>query len=140
KGMAIELINQAMGGKVGWPLSIATDDGASDQRLDRAKFVVKREALTVTMEFAGEDIAARKTIEFDPQNYQFSVVTSLSRDGKPVPHRLVWQSGFGDQSLPDDPKRELAVYDASSKFQHLALGSVKGPQDFLTARAGVEDQ
>src|SRR5438093_1973675 len=139
-GKAIELINQDMGAKTGWPLAFSTDDNALNQSLERAKFVVKRDASTVSMEFAGEGVAARKTIEFDPQNYQFTFTAALSQDGKPVSYRLVWQAGFGDQSLPDDPKKKQAVYDSSSKFQRVALSSIKEPQKPTTSRVGVEDQ
>jgi YidC/Oxa1 family membrane protein insertase len=139
-GKPTELINQQLGPKVGWPLAIATGDAALDQQLQQAKFVTKRDGPKVSMEFAQDEISARRTIEFDPENYAFSISTAVFRSGKPVPHRLVWQSGFGDQSLGDDPKKKQAIYETPSKFQHLALGSVKGPQEFTTARAGVEDQ
>jgi YidC/Oxa1 family membrane protein insertase len=139
-GNAIELINQTQGAKVGWPLAFATGDSALDQRLDQAKYAVKKEGTTVSMEFAGDGIAASKKIDFDPENYQFSIATALTRDGNATPYRLVWQAGFGDQSLTDDPKRKQAIYETPSKFQTIALGSVKNGQEFTTSRAGVEDQ
>jgi hypothetical protein len=79
-------------------------------------------------------------MEFDPENYQFTVTTLLEKDGQAVPHQLVWQAGFGDQSVPDEPKKKNAVYDADSKFTRVVLSGIKAPVDVTTSLIGAEDQ
>jgi len=140
KGHAIELINSIMGEKAGWPLAISTDDEKLTQELAQAKFVVKRNGLQLAMDFSGDNVVAHKTLEFDPEKYQFNLATAVTRNGMAVPHRVVWQSSFGDQSKADDPKKKLAIYDSNSKFTQVAVGSIKDVQKVTTARVGVEDQ
>ena len=43
------------------------------------------------------------------------------KNGAAVPHQVVWQAGFGDQSVPDEPKKKSAVYDANAKFTRVAI-------------------
>jgi YidC/Oxa1 family membrane protein insertase len=92
------------------------------------------------LEFAGEGIHVRKSFEFDPENYQFTITTLLERDGQAVPHQIVWQAGFGDQSVPDEPKKKNAVYDVDSKFTRAVLSGIKAPVDVTTSLIGAEDQ
>src|SRR5207244_750530 len=86
-------------------------------------------------------IHARKILQFDPANYLFSLQTSLTKDGKPVPHYIDWRGGFGDQSIPQDPAKKNAVYQTDTSFKRVNLRGMKDQeQAFTTVRGGVDDQ
>jgi YidC/Oxa1 family membrane protein insertase len=140
EGKPVELINQTAGGKVGWPMAIQTGDKAIDDELTKGLFVSRREGSSLVFEFAQDGLYARKVFSTDPDNYLLSLQTALKKDGKDIPFSLVWQGNFGDQSIPQDPARKNAVYQADSAFKRVALRSVKDPQSFMTPRVGVEDQ
>jgi YidC/Oxa1 family membrane protein insertase len=141
EGHPVELINQEDGEKAGWPLALISGDKAIDEQLRGAVFATSTEPNKVVLEFASNGVHARKVLQFDPEKYLFSLETSLSKDHKEIPFMVVWQGGFGDQSIPQDPARKNAVYQSDSTFKRLALQSLKDqPQDVTTLRAGVEDQ
>jgi YidC/Oxa1 family membrane protein insertase len=125
---------------VGWPLALLTGDKAMDEQLGKAQFVAIKDSDGLTLEFSLNGLHAQKILKFDRENYQFSVETSLTKDGKNVPHSLVWQGGFGDQSIPQDPAKRNAVYQADGSFKRVALRSLKDPVDVTSPRSGVEDQ
>jgi len=139
-GRPLELINGVSATSVGWPLAIVTGDSKLDAYLSHAVFVVKSEGEKISLEFAGDGIHARKDLEFDPQNYQFKLTTSLQKNGQPVPHQILWQAGFGDQSIPDEPKKKNAVYDVDSKFTRQVLSGIKEPLEATSSMVGAEDQ
>src|SRR4030095_13967491 len=141
EGHPVELINQEDGEKAGWPLALISGDKAIDEQLRGAVFATSTDPNQVVLEFASKGLHARKVLQFDPEKYLFSLETSLSKDHKEIPFMVVWQGGFGDQSIPHDPARKNAVYQADSTFKRLALQRLKDqPQDVTTLRAGVEDQ
>ncbi|HET9132620.1 MAG TPA: membrane protein insertase YidC, partial [Terriglobia bacterium] len=88
-GHPLELINGVSANAVGWPLSLATGDPKLDAFLSHAVFAVQRDGDKLSLEFADEGIHVRKSMEFDSANYQFTVTTSLERDGQPIPHQIV---------------------------------------------------
>jgi len=139
-GRPLELINGVSGASVGWPLAIATGDAPLDALLAHGIFVVTPDGDKLTLEFAGEGVHARKSLEFDRDNYQFKVTTTLERNGEPVPHQVLWQAGFGDQTVPDEPKKKNAVYDVDAKFTRVVLSGIKDPKDVTTSLVGAEDQ
>ena len=140
EGHPIELIEQNAGNKLGWPLTLITGDPTLDEALAKASFLAQRERNRVSMEFASNGVSAQKFLQFDPQNYEFSFATTLTKDGKSVSHAVVWQGGFGDQSITPDPAKRNAVYEVEGTFKRISLRSVKETQDFTVASAGVEDQ
>jgi YidC/Oxa1 family membrane protein insertase len=140
EGRPLELINDAAGQKVGWPLAMITGDKAIDDELAKAPFVGQKTDGKLTLEFASNGLYARKVIQTDPENYEFTLEGTLTKDGRNVPYSDVWQGGFGDQSIPQDPAKKNAVYQSDTSFKRVALRSVKDPQDFTTPRTGVEDQ
>jgi len=141
EGHPLELINQETGNKVGWPLTLETGDKTVDEQLRSAKFAADHDAKKLTLEFAANGLYARKALQFDPENYVFVLETKLTRDGKDIPHNVVWSGSFGDQSIPQDPAKKNAKYQVDAAFKKIALASLKDqPQMFTSARAGVEDQ
>lgn len=140
EGKAIELIDQTGGSKLGWPLSLVSGDAALDQTLAKASFVSHRDGDRLVMEFAGSGVYAKKTFQFDRENYEFSFESSLANDGKTVPHPILWHGGFGDQSIPPDPSKRNVVYELDGKFKRVNVASIKDQQELTSPRAGVEDQ
>src|SRR5262249_29559447 len=141
EGHPLELINQEAGSKVGWPLALVTGDKTVDEELQNAQFVAEREPEKLALEYAANGLHAHKTFRFDPENYVFAIETTLMKDGRGIPHAVVWQGSFGDQSIPQDPARKNAVYQVDAAFKKVALRSLKDqPQSFTSLRAGVEDQ
>jgi YidC/Oxa1 family membrane protein insertase len=140
-GNPLELINQEASSKVGWPLALTTGDKALDEQLQAGKYRIRRDGNTLVFEFAANGVHARKVLEFDSENYQFTFQASVSKDGKAIPYAVTWQGGFGDQSIPQDPAKKNAVYQSDSSFKRIAVRSLKDqPQNITTPRAGVEDQ
>ncbi len=140
EGRAIELVDSNGAGKIGWPLSILSGDAALDDALSKARFRITKEGDRTTLEFAGGDVHARKTFEFSADNYSFSLSSTLTQAGKSVPHAMVWQGDFGDQSLPYDPSTKKVVYQVDAAFKRIALGSAEEPQELTTRSLGLEDQ
>jgi len=150
EGYPLELINSEVGQKVGWPLALVTGDKGIDDQLKNALFVHKQEGDKLTLEFAANGVHAVKTLQFNQESHEFTLETRLSKDGKEIPHSVVWQGSFGDQSLtrdqkgqpvPEDLTKKNAVYQVDAAFTHVNLGSLKEqPENVTTRRAGVEDQ
>ena len=139
EGRPLQLINQLAGQKLGWPLVFETSDASLNQVLARARFQAEREGDRILLEFAGGGVHARKTLEFSRDNYEFSIQSSLSRDGKDVKHAIVWQGHFGDQSLPPDPATLHVIHQTDAAFTRVPSGSIADSLTLNTARAGIED-
>ena len=139
-GRPLELINQEAGNKQGWPLVLATADKAIDEQLREARFAGRRGPNGLVLEFASDGLYVKKELRFDAENYVFALETRLTKDGKEIPHAVVWQGSFGDQSIPQDPAKRHAVYQSDAAYKRIALQSLKDPQNVTSMRAGVEDQ
>jgi YidC/Oxa1 family membrane protein insertase len=145
EGHPLELINQEAGSKVGWPLAVETGDKAVDDEIRNAQFASQREPNRLVLQFASNGLHVRKVVQFDSENYLFTLETTLTKDARTVPHVVVWQGSFGDQSLlkgdREDPTKKNAVYQVDSAFKRIALRGLKDqPQNFTSLRVGVEDQ
>jgi YidC/Oxa1 family membrane protein insertase len=140
EGKPIELIDAAGAEKIGWPFAISTGDPKLDEQISSANFVLKRTGDTVSAEYAANGVHVRKTMAFDPQNYLVDVQTEVTRSATAVPHHVVWQGGFGDQSIPPDVSARQIVYSTDGAFKRLAISGIKAPQDLSITRIGVEDQ
>jgi len=118
-----------------------TEDKSVADQLRSGVFAAKQETGQLAMEFAGNGLHARKVFRFDPENYEFSLDTSLTKDGRPIPYSVVWQGTFGDQSIPQDPNRKNALYQVDAAFKKIGLRSLKDQvQTFASSMTGVEDQ
>lgn len=141
EGQPIELINAMAAETVGWPLALQSDDPKLDETLAAASFVIERSGNRVVFEFAANGIHAQKTIRFSDENYEIEIQSSLTRDGQPLTHDIVWQGGFGDQSLETlDVTRKNLVYASEGAYERLNVTSVTEAQQMTSAQIGVEDQ
>jgi YidC/Oxa1 family membrane protein insertase len=140
EGKPTEMIDSWAGRQLGFPLAISTGDAALDKLLAEAKFVSTREASKVSLEYRAGGVYARKAMDFDPEKYQVRISTELARDGMAVPHSIVLQGEISDQSIPDVPAKRAAVYQASGKYQRIAVTGIKEAHDVNGSMAGMEDQ
>ena len=145
KGRPTELIDSYAGDKVGFPLAIATADPALDIVLSQAKFVFQPQTdpNRIALEYRSGGVHALKTFDFNPKKHVVTVATTLERNGTPLPHQLVWQGGFGDQSIqPDVPAKKNAVHQTGGNYTRVALMGIKDgpPQELTASKVGVEDQ
>jgi YidC/Oxa1 family membrane protein insertase len=140
EGKPIELIDAKGAAKLGWPLAMTTADPKVDEQISSANFVIKRKGSKVTVEYAANGLNVTKTMTFDPQNYEMSFESALMQDDRAIPHSVVWQGGFGDQSVPPDPSTRQVVYSDDSAYKTLAITGIKQPQDLTASRIGIEDQ
>jgi YidC/Oxa1 family membrane protein insertase len=82
-----------------------------------------------------------KILQFDRKNYEFSLQSTVTKDGRNIPFSVAWRGGFGDQSIPQDPAKKNAVYQTDTSFKRVALRSLKDQEQAYTSpRAGVDDQ
>jgi YidC/Oxa1 family membrane protein insertase len=138
----LELINAVVSNTVGWPLALVSGDADLDKQLAAALYRVgKPDSRTVTFEYAGGGIEARKTFVFEERPYVVRVTTSLTRGGTAVPHDIVLQGGFGDQSIqPPNPAYQQAIYGDGVDYTRTLLSSIEEPEPVTAPIAGVEDQ
>ena len=140
-GHPLELIDQTSAAKVGWPLTVVTGDKAIDDELSGAQMVGHQDGDRLSLEYASKGLHVQKNFQFDGENYEFSLQTSVTRDGKNIPFSLAWRGGFGDQSIPQDPAKKNAIYQADTSFKRVNLRGLKDQEQSYTAvRAGVDDQ
>jgi YidC/Oxa1 family membrane protein insertase len=155
EGHPVELINQFGGSHAGWPLALMTADPSLSERLNKALFAVRRDGEKTTLEYGSNGLLARKVLQFDPENYQFTYSSTITDNGRDVPHSVLWRGGFGDQSLvPQDERRQNAFYQADTSYTRVPLTSLKDLTETtykcgffsscstsaVSLRAGVEDQ
>src|SRR5437762_3890940 len=138
EGHPLELIDATSAAKVGWPLSIVTGDKAIDDELNAAPMVGHQDSDRLSLDYASKGLHVRKNFQLDPENYEFSLQASVTKDGKPVPFGLAWRGNFGDQSIPQDPAKKNGIYQADSAFKRVNLRGLKDQeQSYTTVRAGV---
>lgn len=145
KGKPTELIDPYAGEKVGFPFAITTSDPALDIALSQAKFVFQAQTdpNKVSLEYRSGGVHVVKSFDFNPTKYVVTVATTAERNGAPLPHQLVFQGGFGDQSIqPDVPAKKNAVHETAGSYTRVALMGIKdGPaQEVTSSKVGVEDQ
>ena len=143
EGEPLELINQEVGASLGWPLSLATGDQATDEVIRNALFVAERRLSSISMEFRRDGLHVRKEFHLDPDTYRVEVDASISRGGRPVPFSVIWQGRFGDQSVEYQPALTNVVYREAGDYERVnvaGIDNLEPPQIDLTTQVGLEDQ
>jgi len=140
EGKPTELIGSYAGTQVGFPFALKTADPALDKILAQAKFVAETQGMKVSLEYQASGVRALKVFEFDTENYLVKASTKLERNGVAVPHQIVWQGRFGDQSIRDIPASRNAVYHAAGKYNRVVVSGLSEPREVTASSAGVEDQ
>ena len=140
-GEMLELVDREAGPIVGWPLAITTGDAATDEAIQTARFVARRNGNNVRFEFASEGLQVVKEFRFHPEGHGIEVEADVRRDGTAVPFSLTWQGEFGDQSIDYQPALTNVVYMEGGEFERQNVGRIDdsdgvGPTTYV----GVEDQ
>ncbi len=134
-GKPTDLVDSYAGAQIGYPLAITTADPALNKILSEAKFVMTQEGSKVNLEYRAGGVHARKTFDFDPEKYRAVISTELERNGVSVPHEVVLQGEFGDQSLKDVAINRNAIYQVLGEFERINVGGIEEPQD-VTGNSG----
>ena len=126
----LDLVNSAAAQQYGYPLSLWTYDEDLRGKLSSAVYVASLEGkqttpATVTFEYAGQDLAVRKTFSFD-NTYLVKVETSVTYKGSYIPALPAWPSGFGDQNTPAFYAGSLIDYQFNKDIQRLPTKKISG--------------
>jgi YidC/Oxa1 family membrane protein insertase len=97
------------------PLDLETGDPALDARLREALFRPSTPQLDLSsgterqlrLEYADAEVAAEKTLGFEPRGFLVSVEAHVRRAGQELPLRILWGPGIGN---PTAAEREIRGY------------------------------
>jgi YidC/Oxa1 family membrane protein insertase len=104
-GAPLELVQSPHTG-LGSPLSFAVAARKDEEALANALFVASAFRVepggdfdpgVLVFEWSDGRLAARKRFRFQ-DGYLCEIETSLTENGRPVPHRLAWRGGFGEHA------------------------------------------
>jgi YidC/Oxa1 family membrane protein insertase len=137
----------------GWPFSITLDDPQLEAAANSGLYDVTPQSIRleapakVTMEWSDGHLAVSKTIKFD-SSYIVELETSVTLDGKPLPHGIAWRGGFGDVTGYKAAQQVQVFYSSAGKFNLLPynkLGTPNAPGTPLHRSgtfdyAGIEDK
>lgn len=159
----LDLVYPDVAQQFGWPFSLLLPDSQAEEQAngnlyklevtglrggtaapDQARFDAPA---TVTFHFSDGHLEVTKKLKFD-LNYEISVETSVTLDGRPLPAAVAWRGGFGDRAVYQAAQLVSVFYKQNGKLnvmQYKKLGvdknqsqpkSQPGPMEFL----GIEDQ
>lgn len=125
-GKALDLVHPAVSQQSGkWPLMLALADSQQETSANSALYQMTPAAGTVQapaeVEFAWSDghLAVSKRLKF-AVDYVVSIETSVTLDGKPVPHSIAWQGGFGDITAFAAADQVKVVYSRGGSLTDIA--------------------
>ena len=145
----LELVDPVAARQFGYPFSLWVADEALRREVNNALFRPSatgrlKAPVTLTFEYSGGRIAARKEIVITEKGYVAEVKTDLWTDGTATPHAIAWWGGFGD--VHDIGMRGNVVdvyYRDQEKMVHLTPTDIKGEEvsaSGLFSLAGIEDR
>ena len=134
-GKPTDLVDSYAGARLATLWQLLRQIAALNKILSEAKFVMTQEGSKVNLEYRAGGIHARKAFDFDQEKYRAVISTELERNGVSVPHEVVLQGEFGDQSLKDVAINRNAIYQILGKFERINVGGIEEPQD-VTAISG----
>jgi YidC/Oxa1 family membrane protein insertase len=125
-GKALDLIHPAVSQQSGrWPLMLAMDDAQQETKANGALYEMTPASGTVEapteVSFAWSDghLAVTKRLTF-AADYVATIETDVTLDGKPVPHFLAWQGGFGDITAFAAADQVRVVYSRGGSLTDIA--------------------
>ncbi|MBI3934619.1 MAG: membrane protein insertase YidC [Acidobacteria bacterium] len=148
RGSPLELVNSESALRYGDPLSVRVAEEAVRKEVNGALFVpsatgVLKAPVTLTFEYSGGGVAARKQFVFSPENYAVDIESELATNGVPVAHELAWRGSFGDiHDAGVRGTRWNVFYRQPDKIVRIAAGKVEGELSNSSgafAFAGIED-
>jgi YidC/Oxa1 family membrane protein insertase len=94
------------------------------------KQTVDPDGLGVTYEYSDGHVAVKKVIKFQPKGYLSTVATSVTLDGKPLPHMIEWRGGFGDLTVVGASANQRTLFfdvTTNKLTEHASKEAAKGP-------------
>jgi YidC/Oxa1 family membrane protein insertase len=165
----LDLVNHDSSTVLGWPFSLTLQDSQLESQANSELYQVTtahsgaqaagdasplpsnsnefEAPVSVIFHFSDGHIDVTKKLNFT-EDYQLTVETSVSLDGKPLPAGLAWRGGFGDKEVYHASQLVTVFYSQTGKLnllQYKKLGVngnqtqpalQPGPLEF----AGIEDQ
>ncbi len=140
-GKPLDLVQQQIAAKFGFPLGLFTYDAALKDQLNSALYQVTVSGqqtagtvlapASVTFHYAQNGLDAVKTIHFG-SNYVVGVDAKVTNNGSPVRALVQWPAGLGDMEefLPSSLTRSQVRTSAASQF----VWSLNGNQDTTAAK------
>jgi YidC/Oxa1 family membrane protein insertase len=108
-GKPLDLMNSAAGN---YPFSLFFPGTKPATDVNWAWFQEKVDpnGLGVTYTYSDGHTAVTKTFRFQRESYLSEITSSVTIDGQPVPHAIVWRGGFGDLTIGNPAAGERALY------------------------------
>ena len=135
-GKTLDLVHAPVSQQSGkWPLMLALDDAQQEAAVNGALYEMTPAAGRVPapaeVEFAWSDghLAVKKRLKF-ANDYVVSIESSVTLDGKPLPHAVAWRGGFGDVTAFAAPEQVRVVYSRDGSLTDIApkkAGDEKDP-------------
>jgi len=156
----LDLVNSAAAQESGWPFSILLSDTQLELKANTELYQLETTPapsspgqtqfaapISVLLHFSDGHLVVSKKLDFN-QNYQLTVETSASIDGRPLVAGLAWRGGFGDKEAYRAAQLVNVFYQQGGKlnllpYKKLGVSGnqsqpalVSGPLEV----AGIEDQ
>jgi len=135
-GKTLDLVHAPVSQQSGkWPLMLALDDAQQEAAVNGALYEMTpapgHVQAPAEVEFAWSDghLAVKKRLKF-ASDYVVAIETSVTLDGKPLPHGVAWRGGFGDVTAFAAPEQVRVVYSHNSSLTEIAAkkaGDEKNP-------------
>ena len=143
-GKPLELSNPTSGMPFPFSLQFPNQKPATDVNWAWFKQTADADGLGVTYEYSDGHTLVVKSFKFDKASYLSRVKTSVTTDGKPVPHMIAWRGGFGDFTLdtPGVNQRTLFFDVTTNELKEKTANDAKnGPATFsgVFSFAGIAD-
>jgi YidC/Oxa1 family membrane protein insertase len=140
-GKTLDLVHGGAAEQTGrWPLMLAVEDPQQEKTINSALYETTPATGTVqapaTVEFNWSDghLAVMKRLKFD-ESFVVSLETSVTLDGKPVPHSVAWRGGFGDATAFAAADQVKVVYSRAGSLNDIQAkkaGDDKNPDHPLS--------
>ncbi|HKO06013.1 MAG TPA: membrane protein insertase YidC, partial [Candidatus Acidoferrales bacterium] len=146
-GKTLDLVHAPVSQQSGrWPLMLALEDPQQETATNGALYEMTPAPGSVQapaeVEFTWSDghLAVKKRLKFE-RDYVVAIETSVTLDGKPLPHGVAWRGGFGDVTAFAAPDQVRVVYSHGGSLSDIAAkkaGDEKNPEKPVSV-AGVYD-
>jgi YidC/Oxa1 family membrane protein insertase len=146
EGKPLELVNAAAAPKAGYAFQLVFEQKTPAVDVNTVLFAAKptEDHLGVTYEYSSGAVTARKTFQFQKNQYVTKVSTEVRENGSALPHLIAWRGGFGDPAVINPAEQHVVYFDLNeTKLRtHVAKDAKNGP---VTAEgnysfAGLEDK
>ncbi len=136
-GKSLDLIHPVVSEQSGkWPLMLVLDDQQLQNKIDGAMYEMTPQSghlqAPAVVSFAWSDghLSVSKRLKFGT-DYLVSIETSVTLDGKPIPHFVAWRGGFGDITAFAAADQVKVVYSRANSLTDIAAkkaGDSKEPE------------